>query len=306
MQIVSHHVAPGGSLELGDKALGNARDAALAVVVGAGRGCVLRVDAPLAGIWLPLRGRLQFSADAERLLYAGEMRVSETEARMQVTGRGSAVWIAILGNATAWRSAFADLLDVPMPEPTLLPARYAAGRELRRGAIALARALDSGCAAAALDAFLEQVLVLQQSFAAAIARCPGRTYAQRRQVFLRLQRVRNYLAANCQLDIDNAALARMASYSPWHFIRAFRAAYHETPHAYLVAQRLERARRLLRVSPLAVAEVALACGFENRCAFSRLFRQHYGVTAAALRRAAVPSARARESNAQFAQRGSPF
>ena len=124
----------------------------------------------------------------------------------------------------------------------------------------------------------------------AIARCPGRTFAQRRQVFLRLQRVRNYLAANCHLDIDNESLARMASYSPWHFIRAFRAAYQETPHAYLVRQRLERARRLLCASPLAIAEIALASGFENRCAFSRLFRERFGVTAGAVRRGDVASA----------------
>ena len=113
------------------------------------------------------------------------------------------------------------------------------------------------------------------------------TYAQPRQVFMRLQRVRNYLAANCHLDIDNDSLARMANYSPWHFIRAFRAAYEETPHAFLVRQRLERARRLLRASPLAIAEIALESGFENRSAFSRLFRQRFGTTAGALRRQAA-------------------
>jgi AraC family transcriptional regulator len=107
--------------------------------------------------------------------------------------------------------------------------------------------------------------------------------------------VRNYLAANCHLEVDNDALARMASYSPWHFIRAFRAAYRQTPHAYLVEQRLRRARRLLRSSPLAIAEIALASGFENRCAFSRLFRQRFGTTAGAVRRneteiAAAPAA----------------
>jgi len=134
------------------------------------------------------------------------------------------------------------------------------------------------------EALLDRIVALQGQFADAIARCPGRTYAQRRQVFLRLQRVRNYLAANCHLDVDNEALARMASYSPWHFIRAFRAAYEETPHAYLVRQRLERAHRMLRASPLAIAEIALASGFENRCAFSRLFRQRFGVTAGTVRR----------------------
>src|SRR5258706_163101 len=122
---------------------------------------------------------------------------------------------------------------------------------------------------------LDAVLVMQARLGAAIERCPGRTYAHRRQVFLRLQRVRNYLAANCHLDLDNEALARMASYSPWHFIRAFRAAYEETPHAYLVDQRLLRARRLLRTTPLAISEIATASGFDNRCAFSRLFRDGF-------------------------------
>jgi AraC family transcriptional regulator len=140
----------------------------------------------------------------------------------------------------------------------------------------------------ALQAVIESVLELQYQHAPAIERCPGRTFAQRRQVFLRLQRVRNYLVANCHLEVDNDRLARMASYSPWHFIRAFRAAYLQTPHAFLVEQRLQRACRLLRSSPLAVAEIALASGFENRCAFSRLFRQRFGITAGALRRRVEP------------------
>jgi len=299
MRIVVHHIAPGGSLDLNEKALAKVADSVFHVVIGSGRGCVLRVDRPLAGVWLPLRGRLQWGVETERLLHAGEMRVTEAEPRAQATGRGNAIWIAVLGAGQVWRNALGTLLEVPTPEPLLLPARHAADRDLRRCAIALVRATQRERPEQALDAFLEQLLALQQPLDVAIARCPGRTFAQRRQVFVRLQRVRNYLAANCQLDVDNAALARMASYSPWHFIRAFRAAYQETPHAYLVRQRLERARRLLHASPLAITEVALASGFENRCAFSRLFRQRYGVTAAALRRAAGAT---NERNAQFAQR----
>ena len=175
------------------------------------------------------------------------------------------------------------LIEVPTPDPVLLPARHRAEHALRRRAIALARADEASRGDKALT-LIESVAAQQAAFAPAIARCPGRTFAQRRQVFLRLQRVRNYLASNCHLDIDNESLARMASYSPWHFIRAFRAAYQETPHAYLVRMRLERARRLLSQSPLAIAEIALASGFENRCAFSRLFRERFGVTAGAVRR----------------------
>lgn len=307
MRIVKHRIAPGGCLELHEKSFGDSADPALVVVTGAGRGGVLRMDTPVAAVWVPLRGRLQFGTAADHLLHAGEAYVSEAEFNLRVVGRGNAVWIAVLGTAAAWRRALAARVDVPTPEPLLLPARQAASRDLRRCGVALARAVAAPDIVFAADRFLEQVLAAQQPFADAIARCPGRSYAQRRQVFIRLQRVRNYLTANCHLDLDNDVLARLASYSPWHFIRAFRNAYGETPHAYLIRKRLERAQRLLRTSPLAIAEVATASGFENRCAFSRLFRQRFGTTALQMRRDEAPRVSpAPAASAQFRQRSAPF
>ena len=286
MHTISHHLANGASLDLQARSLTAAGQPALAVVVGSGRGCVLRMEGTVAGIWVPLRARLQFGSNAEAVLVPGEVRVTEAEPRLQAIGRGNALWIALLGTPSAWRSVLGIPFGMPAPDPVLLPARHAANRDFRRSVIALARSAAQGQAAVAAEAVIDHIVAQQEQFAAAIERCPGRTYAQRRQVFVRLQRVRNYVVANCHLDVDNEALARMANYSSWHFIRAFRAAYAETPHAYLVRQRLERARRLLRASPLAISEIALASGFENRCAFSRLFRQRYGTTAGALRRQA--------------------
>ena len=269
----------------------------LIVAVGGGRGCVLRTEVPVAGIWIPLRARVQLSTGgSEAELAVGDLRVSECEPGVQAVGRGNALWIVVLGGRQAWRGMLRERFDMPMPEPLLLPACHAANRAVRRHAITLARAARDKADASPIP-LLEFVLAMQARLGEAIERCPGRTYAHRRQVFLRLQRVRNYLAANCHLDLDNEALARMASYSPWHFIRAFRAAYEETPHAYLVDQRLLRARRLLHSSPLAISEIAMASGFENRCAFSRLFRERFGITAHALRRqtsARAPAMRPRD------------
>ena len=254
-------------------------------VVGGGRGCALRVDGPVAGIWVPLRGRLQvITSEGECSLRPGELRVMESEARVQAIGRGNAVWLALLGSPQQWNAMLQRNPNVRLTDPILLPARHLATRETRRRAIALARAMANGSLDAAAGAVVDSVVHLQSEFTEAISRCPGRTFAQRRHVFLRLQRVRNYLASNCHLELNNLALARMANYSPWHFIRAFRAAYAETPHALLVNLRLQRARELLKTSPLAIAKVALASGFENRCAFSRLFHQRFGVTAGAMRR----------------------
>ena len=276
----THYLTHGGNADLKAPAQADG----LVSVLGGGRGCVLRISGLAAAVWIPLRGRLQVdAANADSIAMPGELRVTEPEPRIHAIGRGNALWLALIGSPASWRRALNGIVEMPTPEPVLLPARHRADAALRRRAIALARAED-GARADKAEALIESIAAQQAAFAPAIARCPGRTFAQRRQVFLRLQRVRNYLASNCHLDIDNESLARMASYSPWHFIRAFRAAYQETPHAFLVRMRLERARRLLSASPLAIAEIALASGFENRCAFSRLFRERFGVTAGAVRR----------------------
>lgn len=285
MRVETLHLGHGNSLDFSPRPVASGADSGLSVILGRGRGCVLRVVDQPAGVWLPLRGRLQLrSATAEIALHPGEILISEPEARVQAIGRGNALWLAVLGGTAAWQRALGGLPTRPPSAAALLPARHAADRDVRRLAIGLARSGASGDPVVCLEALIDRVAAMQEAFAPAIARCPGRTYAQRRQVFLRLQRVRNYLTANCHLEIDNDALAKLASYSPWHFIRAFRAAYQETPHAFLVRARLDRACQLLRAGELAVAEVALASGFENRCAFSRLFRQRFGVSAGAMRR----------------------
>lgn len=285
VRIVCHQLPHGSGLVLPARSKSAVADEPLIVVVGGGRGCVLKSDQGLAGIWTPLRGHLQCgSGNSDVALSTGEMRITEAEPGLHVSGRGNALWLAVLGTRRAWSEALAGFDEMPLTEPLLLPAMHAADRSFRRKAAALARAAANSTADMAIEALLDSVVTLQRNLASAISRCPGRTYLQRRQVFLRLQRVRNYLAANCHLELDNESLARMASYSPWHFIRAFRAAYQETPHAYLVSQRLRRARRLLRSSSLAIAEIALASGFGNRCAFSRLFHERFGTTAGAIRR----------------------
>jgi AraC family transcriptional regulator len=286
-------------LSLGDPGA-EGGDGALSWVLGGGRGCTLHVGGSAMAIWAPLRGRLQVcNGDGGFTLTAGNILVSECEARLHATGRGCALWIAVMGTRAAWRRALAGLIDAPTGDFLLLPARHITERGFRRVALSLARAVANSDAAAqrATVALFDAVLELQAAFEPLIARCPGRSYSQRRNVFPRLQRVHNYMEANCQLDLEIESLARMTNYSPCHFIRAFCAAYGVTPHAYLVNQRLQRARRLLCSSPLGIAEIALASGFENRCAFSRLFHRRFGSTASALRQqtaAVAPLARANE------------
>jgi AraC family transcriptional regulator len=286
LQISTHRLDHGSSLNLSMAAQSKGKDECLALVIGGGRGCSLRIDGEVAGIWMPIRGRLHVqSAAGDCVVMPREILVTEPESKVGVSGRGNALWASLLGAPSAWRTALSDTMDFPTGNPMLFPARYVADREFRKNIVALARQASSSDPGWSANLAIDLAVRLQERFSSCISRCPGRTFSQRRLVFVRLQRVRNYIAANCHLDLDDRELAKMASYSQWHFIRLFRDAYQETPHAFLLNQRLMRARRLLDSSPLAITEIARVSGFENRSVFSRLFHKHFGVTALSIRQA---------------------
>jgi AraC-like DNA-binding protein len=85
------------------------------------------------------------------------------------------------------------------------------------------------------------------------------------------------------LTIDQ--LAAHARLSRFHFIRAFRAAYGETPHQYLRGRRLERAKELLVTTPIPITEICDQIGFQSLGSFSSLFRRLTGETPASYRAA---------------------
>src|SRR5579863_10367849 len=83
--------------------------------------------------------------------------------------------------------------------------------------------------------------------------------------------------------LDVPALARVALMSTAHFSRQFRAAYGETPYAYLMTRRIERAKALLRRGDLSVTEVCMAVGCSSLGSFSARFTQLAGETPTAYR-----------------------
>jgi AraC-like DNA-binding protein len=89
------------------------------------------------------------------------------------------------------------------------------------------------------------------------------------------------------LEVDD--LARSAGLSRAHFSREFRRAFGESPHAYLLTRRLERAAALLRNTDRSVAEVCLAVGLQGVGSFTTSFKRNYGMTPTAYRDAHPPA-----------------
>lgn len=89
------------------------------------------------------------------------------------------------------------------------------------------------------------------------------------------------------LRVDD--LADAAGLSRAHFSREFRRAYGESPHAYLLTRRLERAAALLRDTDHPVASICFAVGLQSVGSFTTSFTRTYGVSPTAYR-AAFPAA----------------
>jgi AraC-like DNA-binding protein len=98
-----------------------------------------------------------------------------------------------------------------------------------------------------------------------------------------LRRARDLMDREYARPLDVAAIARAALMSTAHFSRQFRAAYGETPHAYLMTRRIERAKALLRAGDLSVTEVCLAVGCTSLGSFSARFAELTGETPTAYR-----------------------
>ena len=98
-----------------------------------------------------------------------------------------------------------------------------------------------------------------------------------------LRRARDLMDREYARPLDVAAIARAALMSNAHFSRQFRAAYGETPYAYLMTRRIERAKALLRGDGLSVTEVCISVGCTSLGSFSARFTQLVGETPTAYR-----------------------
>lgn len=87
-----------------------------------------------------------------------------------------------------------------------------------------------------------------------------------------------------------ADLARAARLSRAHFSREFRREFGESPHAYLLTRRLERAASLLRATDRSVTEICFAVGLHSVGSFTSSFSRTYGISPTAYRAAFPPAA----------------
>ena len=94
----------------------------------------------------------------------------------------------------------------------------------------------------------------------------------------RIHDVQKYVREHTAEELNREVLAAVAGFSVPHFHRIFTAHVGENIASYVRRVRLERAGRKLRMGAVDITEVALAAGYDTHAAFSKAFKQHFGLS----------------------------
>jgi AraC family transcriptional regulator len=155
-------------------------------------------------------------------------------------------------------------LQTTAPEPFV-----AADRQFHLVASSLAKLLETARRELGhnQEAVKASLVTASRILQAEIERCSGVNGSTRGglapwQIF----RVRTYIDSNLHRTIHNRDISTIACRSPAHFSRKFKLAVGQSPHAYVVRRRLERACHLMMTSAERLSEIALSAGFSGQLA----------------------------------------
>src|SRR5215510_14000310 len=88
----------------------------------------------------------------------------------------------------------------------------------------------------------------------------------------RLRRIKELVDVKMEDDLSLDEMAQLVGLSTAHFARMFRKSTGQTPHQFVLRQRIERAKEMLRAPEARVLDVAVACGFKTQQHFAQVFR----------------------------------
>jgi AraC family transcriptional regulator len=265
--------------------------------------------------WLGLSAELRSHSDG---IVALNITRPDTEICVDIRGNGSVVTRqgggvferTVAERGTIWLSPAGlqeDFVELSGPAPEILhiylPASHfspnSLGVDLDESVVASLRyesgqdPLVAGIASAIVSELQTQtssgrllVETLACSLAARLVQkhvspLPAHAYPRITQAGLnrrRLSRVLDYIEANLEGDLAIDHLASIAHLSRFHFARAFKIAIGQSPHQYVSAKRLDRAKVLLIRGEESLVDIALALNFSCQANFARAFRQVTGQT----------------------------
>ena len=94
----------------------------------------------------------------------------------------------------------------------------------------------------------------------------------------RLRRITELVQSKMEDELSLLEMAQAADLSPAYFSRMFRKSTGETPHQFVLRNRIERGKEMLCTPRVRILDVAVACGFKTQQHFARVFRRLCGTS----------------------------
>lgn len=187
-----------------------------------------------------------------------------------------------------YESAVSEMYGCDGSSAEIVPKFAVADPLLEQLAIAITSALRDGSAEDGL--YIE---TLAQTLAVHLARMHSSRSRPLRTPRLdaipgpKMRRLIEFIEANLDSNLSLETMAAEVIVSPRYLPRAFKTAIGQSPHRYVLARRIERAKELLRSTDMPIVDVALASGFSSQSHLSNWFLREVGISPAAYRRQAI-------------------
>jgi AraC-like DNA-binding protein len=148
----------------------------------------------------------------------------------------------------------------------------------------LLRKDERGWLAEQFHLVMQRLLRVHQLTLREVDAFPAMRAATREELYRRIHLARDFVIASYNQPITLNDIAAVACLSPNHLLRAFKQAFGQTLHQFVIEERLRHAQRLLLTTDRPVTEICLAVGFESPGSFSWLFKRKFGRSPQAFRR----------------------
>ncbi|MEA1915454.1 MAG: AraC family transcriptional regulator [Campylobacterota bacterium] len=93
----------------------------------------------------------------------------------------------------------------------------------------------------------------------------------------RISKAKEYIKNNCRLNLTVKKISSEVGLSEFYFIKIFKQNVHLTPHAFLLNEKINLAKELLRAKN-SILDVALEVGFSDQSHLNRVFKKHVAAT----------------------------
>ncbi|MDR7074024.1 AraC-like DNA-binding protein [Fictibacillus barbaricus] len=125
---------------------------------------------------------------------------------------------------------------------------------------------------------MQEILIEHQNTIKEVESLHALRASTREEIYKRISTAHDYIRAFYNQVITLDDIAKIACLSPNHLLRNYNKIYGRTPYQHISELRIIKAKELLSESSLNMTGITFELGFSNPVSFSKMFKQHTGIS----------------------------